>query len=64
MDEFLREIRGIEADGEGSLVTLECGHTIWSPLPPGSLFQFAHGNRTYCAICLHNYIDKHKESKP
>jgi hypothetical protein len=52
---FEREIRSMEPDNGGSRITLECGHVIWCVLEP-----VYEGGKMYCAICLHDFLERLK----
>ncbi len=54
--DFNRVVESIEPDDGGSLAKLRCGHSIWFVLPPAMLPPFEDGE-TYCAACLHDYLD-------
>jgi hypothetical protein len=53
---FMSEIVRSEPDDGAYLLTLACGHVVWSPAGwPGS--------RIYCGGCVADYLDRYKAGK-
>jgi hypothetical protein len=48
-----RAIVNMEPDDGGSIITLACGHVIWSTLEP----VYSAG-KMYCAICVNEFVEQ------